>query len=299
MIKILPKLIVILGPTASGKTDLAVKLAKKFNGEIVSADSRQIYKEMNIGTAKPFKKELKSIPYHLIDIINPKQKFNAAIYKKLALKSIEKITQRGRTPFLAGGTGLYIQSILDNMEFPIVPAQKNLRANLEKKTEKELFKIYKKLDLQGSKFIDGKNKRRLIRAIEVCKVTKKPFWQQRKKGEALFNALLIGIKLSEEELEKRINIRVEKMLKLGLKKEVKKLVKKYGWKIQPLQTIGYQEWQDYFKKKIDEEEIKKQIILRTLQFSKRQMTWFKKDKRIKWIKNYKESEKLIEKFFTQ
>jgi len=299
MIKILPKLIVILGPTASGKTDLAVKLAKKFNGEIVSADSRQIYKEMNIGTAKPFKKELKSIPYHLIDIINPKQKFNAAIYKKLALKSIEKITQRGRTPFLAGGTGLYIQSILDNMEFPIVPAQKNLRANLEKKTEKELFKIYKKLDLQGSKFIDGKNKRRLIRAIEVCKVTKKPFWQQRKKGEALFNALLIGIKLSEEELEKRINIRVEKMLKLGLKKEVKKLVKKYGWKIQPLQTIGYQEWQDYFKKKIDEEEIKKQIILRTLQFSKRQMTWFKKDKRIKWIKNYKEAEKLIEKFFTQ
>jgi len=299
MIKILPKLIVILGPTASGKTDLAVKLAKKFNGEIVSADSRQIYKEMNIGTAKPFKKELKSIPYHLIDIINPKQKFNAAIYKKLALKSIEKITQRGRTPFLAGGTGLYIQSILDNMEFPIVPAQKNLRANLEKKTEKELFKIYKKLDLQGSKFIDGKNKRRLIRAIEVCKVTKKPFWQQREKGEILFNALVLGIKLPEKESEKRIKTRVKKMLKLGLKKEVKKLVKKYGWKIQPLQTIGYQEWQDYFNKKISEEEIRKKIILRTLQFSKRQMTWFKKDKRIKWIKNYKEAEKLIEKFFTQ
>jgi len=289
----LDKLIVILGPTGSGKTGLAVKLAKKFNGEIVSADSRQVYKGMDIGTAKPSKKEKRLVPHHLIDLIKPNQTFNAAVYKKLALKVIEDIESRDKIPFLVGGTGLYIKSIIDNINFPAVPAQKKIRKRMEKKTENELFKIYKKLDPDGAKFIDKNNKRRLIRAIEVCQVTKKPFWKQREKGQTLFNTLIIGIKLPEKELERRIKIRIEKMFKLGLEKEVKKLVKRYGWKISPLQTIGYQEWHEYFNKKTGRNEIKKQVILHTLQFSKRQMTWFKKDKRIKWIKNYKSAEKLV------
>jgi len=296
MKKGLQKLIVVLGPTASGKTDLVIRLAKKFNGEIVSADSRQIYKEMDIGTAKPSEKEMVKIPHYLIGFINPNQKFSVAIYKKLALKALKKIENQGKIPFLVGGTGLYIQSVVDNIEFPRVPAQNKLRKKLERKSEKELFRIYKQLDPKGARFIDKKNKRRLIRAIEVCTITKKSFWTQREKGKPLFAVLIIGVKLSKKELEKRIKKRVEKMIKSGLEKEMKRLVKKYGWKISPLQTIGYKEWKDYFDKKIGAESVEEKIRLHTIQFSKRQMTWFKRDKRIKWINNYKKAEKLIKKF---
>ncbi|MFQ6050022.1 MAG: tRNA (adenosine(37)-N6)-dimethylallyltransferase MiaA, partial [Candidatus Paceibacterales bacterium] len=295
----------ILGPTAVGKTDLAIKLAKKFNGEIISADSRQIYKGMTIGTAKPKRETgdrrqetsryvVSGIPHHLIDIIYPDENFNVAVYKKRALKVIRDIQKRGKLPFLVGGTGLYIQAIVDNIIFPKVPSRKRMRKELEAKTEKELFKIYKKLDPEGAKFIEKENKRRLIRAIEVCKVTKKSFWKQRKRGEPLFNTLQIGIKLPEKELKKRISKRVEKMFKLGLEKEAKNLIKKYKGAYS-LQTIGYQEWSDYFEDKIDKNKVKENIKLHTLQFARRQMAWFKRDKGIYWIKNYREAEKLIKK----
>jgi len=286
-----PKLIVILGPTATGKTGIAIKLAKQFNGEIISADSRQIYKKMAIGTAKPTKEELKAVPHHLIDFIKPNKDFNVALYKNKALKTIEEIYKKGKIPFLVGGTGLYIKAIVDNLSFPEVPPQKKLRKELEKKEIKELFKIYKKLDAQGAKFIDKNNKRRLIRAIEVCKATKKPFWQQRKKHESIFNVIQIGIKLPKKELEKRISKRTDKMFKLGLEKEVKRLSKKYS-KSPLLQTIGYQEW---FKNE-NRKEIKENIKMHTMQFAKRQMTWFKKDKRINWIQNYSQIKTLIKDF---
>jgi len=305
MLKRLPKIIVISGQTASGKTDLAIKLAKKFNGEIVSADSRQVYKGMNIATAKPRKTQkskvksqnyiVEGIPHYLIDVIYPNQDFNVAIYKKLAIKAIKDIQRRGKLPFLVGGTGFYIQSIVDNIEFPKVSPRKKLREKLEKKTEKGLFKIYKKLDPEGARFIEKENKRRLIRAIEVCKVTGKSFWQQRKKGEPLFDVLQIGIKLPKNELKRRVKKRVERIFKLGIEKEVKNLIKKYGW-ITPLQTIGYQEWKEYFERKINKEEVKKRIVLHTLQFIRRQTTWFKRDKTIKWIKKYQQAEKLIREF---
>jgi len=296
MMKKLPKLVVILGQTAAGKTALSVKLAKKFNGEIISADSRQIYEEMNIGTAKPTKKELKGIPYYLIEILPPDKEFNVAIYKKIATQTIREIQKMGKLPFLVGGTGLYIQAIVDNLQFPRALPQKKIREKLERKTEIKLFEIYKKLDPVGAKTIDKKNKRRLIRAIEVCKTTGEPFWKQRKRGKSLFDVLQIGIKVEKEELKKRVEKRVEKMFRDGLEKEVKQLVKKYGW-ITPLQTIGYQEWKDYFESKIEKEKVKKLIIQHTIQFAKRQMTWFKKDKRIHWIKTQKEAEKLIKNFF--
>ena len=298
-------LIVILGPTASGKSDLAVKLAKKFNGEIVSADSRQVYKGMDIGTAKPkgnwkleignWKFIVKGIPHYLLDVINPDQEFNAAIYKKLAIKKIKDIQKRNKIPFLVGGTGLYIQAVVDNIEFPKALPQKRLRKKLEKKSAKELFKIYQKLDPKGAKFIEKENKRRLIRAIEVCKATGKSFWQQRKKGKPLFEVLQIGLKLPKEELKNRITKRVEKMIKMGLEKEAKNLVKKYGW-ISSLQTIGYQEWKNLWEGKIDKKEVEKSIIQHTIQFARRQMTWFKRDQRIHWIKNYHQTEKLVKKF---
>jgi tRNA dimethylallyltransferase len=296
--KKLPKLIVILGPTASGKTNLAIKLAKEFSGEIISADSRQIYKEMDIGTAKPTKSELKTVPHHLVNIILPNQKFNVALYKKRAHPIIKDIQKRNKVPFLVGGTGLYIKAVVDNLSFPKVIWQKKLREKLEKKNTEQLFKMYKKLDPLGAKKIDKKNKRRLIRAIEVCQITKKPFWEQRRKQKPQFETLQIGIKLSQKVLKKRIKKRAALMLQKGLKKEAQKLFKKYG-DIPPLQTIGYQEWKgNNISGRLDkkEGEIKKDIILHTLQFAKRQMTWFKKEKRINWINNYSQAKKLIKNF---
>lgn len=289
------KLILILGPTASGKTETAVKLAGNLGGEIVSADSRQIYKEMNIGTAKPTKKELKGVPYHLIDIVSPKKDFNVAVYKKLAIKKIKEIQKKKRVPFLVGGTGLYIKAVVDNVGFPKVVPNKKLRKRLEGKTEKELFKIYKKLDPEGAKFIDKKNKRRLIRAIEVCKLTGEPFWQNRKKQKPIFDVLEIGIKINKSDLKKRVEERTKKMLELGLEKEAKKLFKEYG-EIPLLKTIGYQEFKDYFEGKITKEKVEELINIHTLQFIKRQMTWFKKDKKIIWLKKLSQIEKTIKSF---
>ncbi|MFA5169647.1 MAG: tRNA (N6-isopentenyl adenosine(37)-C2)-methylthiotransferase MiaB [Candidatus Paceibacterota bacterium] len=271
-----PKLVVVLGPTASGKTDLAVSLAKQFNGELISADSRMIYKGMDIGTNKP--KE----PHQMIDIVSPDEDFNVALYKKMAVEKIKEIQEKGKLPILVGGTGLYIKSIVENLDFPAIKADKKLRKELEKKTAEELFKMYQKIDKKGAEIIDRNNKRRLIRAIEVCLSTNESFFKERK-GEQLFNVLQIGIKVDKEELEKRISKRVDLMFKQGLEKEVKKLYKKYGFKIYPMQTIGYQEWQDYFKGLISKEEVKERIKINTFNFAKRQMTWFKKDKTIKWI----------------
>ena len=293
----LPKLIVILGQTATGKTEIAIRLAKKFNGEIVSADSRQIYKQMNIGTSKPTKKELSAVPHSLINIMEPDQAFNVVIFKKLAMKAIKSIHKNGKLPFLVGGTGLYIKAVVNNIDFPKIPPNKKMRKNLEKKTEKDLLVIYQKLDPEGAGFIEKNNKRRLIRAIEVSKATGKPFWEQRKEKGKIFDTLQLGIKTTQEELKERIERRVKKMIKLGLEKEVKKLIKKYG-KAPSLQTIGYQEWNEYFEGKIIKEKVKELIGLHTLQFSKRQMTWFKKDKKIAWVKGYNQAEKKIKDFLS-
>jgi len=279
-ILIKPKLIVVLGPTASGKTDLAIDLAKQFNGEIICADSRTIYKGMDIGTAKP--KELKGIPHHLIDIVSPDIDFNVALFKQEAIKKINEIIEKGKMPILAGGTGLYIKAIVENLEFPIVPANQKLRAKLEKKTIAELFEMYIKLDEEGSKIIDKNNKRRLIRAIEVSLALKESFFKKRKK-EPMYDVLQIGINIEKDELDKRIRKRVDNMIKQGLEKEVKKLSKKYRFNVPPMQTIGYREWESYFNKEATLEETIERIKINTIKFAKRQMTWFKKDKTIKWI----------------
>jgi len=288
------KLLVILGPTASGKSDLAIRIAKSFNGEIVSADSRQVYKEMNIGTAKPIKNNL----HHLLDFINPDKHFSAAQYKKLAYKTIKDIQNKGRLPILCGGTGLYISSVIENWQFPKIPPQERLRKELEKKSIEQLFEIYKKMDYNGAKFIDKKNKRRLIRAIEVCKTNNKSFWQQRKKNKPPFDALLIGVKLPKEELKRRIVKRAKKMIKMGLEAEVEILVKKYGW-ISSLQTIGYQEWKQYFDSKISKKEVQDLIELHTIQYSKRQMTWLKKISNAHWVTNEKEAIQLVSDFIAK
>lgn len=308
------KVVVILGPTASGKSDLALKLARKFNGEIICADSRQVYSEMAIGTASPFQNQkskvksqkykskfkIREIPHHIFHIVSPKKTFSVAQYQKLTIKTIKDIQKWGKVPFLVGGTGLYIKAIVDNLHFPKLKPSQKLRNELERKTCQELFIIYKKLDPHGAKQIDKNNKRRLVRAIEVCKITGQPFWAQRQKAAPLFDILQIGVDLPKPELEKRIYKRVEKMFKQGLEKEVKNLVKKYGWTKVLQNTIGYSEWGGC--KELNslqssarsltpckKNEVKNLISLHTIQFAKRQMTWFKKDGRILWVKNYQET----------
>jgi len=276
------KLIVLLGPTASGKTNMGIKLAKEFNGEIVSADSRLVYKKMDIGTAKP--KVLKGIKHHLIDIVNVEDKYNVALFKKDAEKAILSILKKGKTPFLVGGTGLYISSITENIDFPKIKPDLKLRKELEEKTKEELLEIYKKIDSAGAEIIDTKNKRRLVRAIEVA--FKRPFFRETKNAPE-YDILKLGIKVEKQELEKRINKRVDQMIKMGLEKEVNKLPSKS--KI--LETIGYREWKEYK----GNEEIKERIKINTFKFAKRQITWFKKDKSINWIKSYSEAKKFIKK----
>lgn len=208
----LKKLIVILGPTASGKSELAIKLAKKlapyqtegsgagFNGEIVSADSRQIYKEMDIGTGKITKKEMKSIPHYLLDVASPKRRFTVVQYRKLALKAINKIFEKGKVPILCGGTGFYIQAVVDGVVIPEVPPDWELRKKLEKKSVDELYKILKKLDPQRAKTIEKKNPRRLIRAIEIVLKTKKPV-PPLKFNPLPYPVLMLGIKRPKKRIE--------------------------------------------------------------------------------------------------
>jgi len=304
------KLIVILGPTASGKSELALYLAKKFNGYIISADSRQIYKYMDIGTAKPCQAQsakrkaqnyinIEDIPHYMIDIINPDQEFTVADYQKQVysiLNSRFKV-QDSKLPFLVGGTGLYISSIIDGLKIPRVPPDKTLRKKLNKFSVQKLFLKLKDLDPKLAKTIDKKNKRRLIRALEVCIKTGRPMSAQIKKELSSFDILKIGIKLPKKELHKQIDKRVDQMIKKGLVEEVKKLHQKgYGWSLPSMSGLGYKEIGLYLQGKISLNEAIKLIKLHTRQYAKRQMTWFKRDRRIKWVENKKEAEKLTKEF---
>ncbi len=308
----LPKLIIILGPTASGKTGLSLKLAKKFSGEVVNADSRQIYKGMDIGTGKieadkrRYKRGLTQITaggvvHHLLDIVSPDKEFTLAYYKKKAVAAIKNILKRGKVPFLVGGTGLYIQSVVDNLEIPAVPPNKKLRVQFEKEIKKPgaLAKWYKKLlklDPGAVDVVDKNNPRRIIRALEVCLATGRPFSKLREKGEPLFNVLQIGITLPREKLYENIDQRVEQMIKDDLVGETKKLLKKYKPDLPSMSGIGYKEAEDYLNGVYGISEAAQRIKFRTHAYARRQMTWFRRDKRIKWIRNYKEAEGKIKKW---
>ena len=290
------KLVVILGPTASGKSELAIKLAKKFNGEIVSADSRQVYKSLDIGTGKVTKKEMKGIPHHLLDVASPKRRFTVAQYRKLALKAINKIQKKNKIPILCGGTGFYIQAVVNGIIIPEVKPDWRLRSNLNKLSAAELYQKLKKLDPKRAKTIEKKNKRRLVRAIEIIMKTKKPV-PPFKKQPLPYPVLIIGIKKSLEELKKIIEKRFLKWLRQGLIKEVKNL-KKSGLSWKKIEDFGihYRVIAQYLQNKINYKEMIENSLKELRNYAKRQMTWFKRDKRIIWVKNYKEAEKLIKKF---
>jgi len=306
-------LIVILGPTASGKSELAVKLAKKFNGEIVSADSRQVYRDMDIGTGKvtpdtknssnfstgQVKKKYifihQGIPHYCIDVASPKRRFTVVQYRKLALKAINKILKKVHVPILCGGTGFYIQAVVDGIVIPEVPPDWKSRKQLEKKTVKELFNQLKKLDPKRAKTIEKKNKRRLIRALEIVKkIGPVPIL---KKKPLPYPVLMTGIKKSPEELRRRIKKRFFKWLKQGLIKEVINLRNSgLSWKKIEDFGIHYRVIARYLQNKINYEGMIEKSIIELQNYAKRQITWFKRDKRIHWVKNYNKAEKIIKKF---
>ena len=311
------KLVVILGPTASGKSELAIKLAKKFNGEIVSADSRQVYKSLDIGTGKvtpdtknssnfstgQAKKKYifthKGIPHYCIDVASPKRRFTVAQYRKLALKAINKIFEKGKVPILCGGTGFYIQAVVDGIVIPKVRPDWKLREKLEKKSVKELYQMLKKLDHQRSETIEKKNPRRLIRAIEIIMKTKKPV-PPLQKQPLPYPVLMIGIKKSTKELKELIKERFFKWLRQGLIKEVKNLRKSsLSWKKIEDSGIHYRAVARYLQDKINYQEMIKNSLKELQNYARRQMTWFKRDKRIHWLKNYQEAEKLIKEFLSK
>lgn len=289
------KLIVVLGPTASGKSDLAVKLAQKFNGEVISADSRQVYKGMDIGTGKITKKEMRGIPHYLLDVASPKSTFTVSRFQKFGKKAIDKILKKGKVPIICGGTGFYIEALVYDYKLPEVPPNPKLRQKLEKKSAGELFGQLKKLDPRRAKTIDKFNKRRLIRALEIILTTQKPVSPNALTHESAYDILLIGIKKPQEELKKLIAKRLEKRLRQGMIKEVENL-HKFGVSWKKLESFGleYRRIAEYLQNKISYAEMTSLLQKDIEHYAKRQMTWFKKNKNINWIENYKQAEKLID-----
>jgi tRNA dimethylallyltransferase len=264
------KIIVIVGQTASGKSDLAVKIAKKIGGEVISADSRQVYKNLNIGTGKITKKEMAGVPHHLLDVAEPKYQFTVDEYKKLADVKIKEILSRGKTPIICGGTGFYIDAVVEGIIMPKVPPNPKLRKLLAKKTTEQLFKLLIKLDETRARNIDSKNRVRLIRAIEIAKALGKV--PKIKKIKPKYKFLKIGLCLPMPELQKKIEKRVRKMFRSGQLSEIRKL-KKSGVSEKRLKEFGFEYYNPTYES----------VVKATLQYAKRQMTWFKRDKQIKWF----------------
>lgn len=297
------KLMVILGPTASGKTDLSVRLAKKYNGEVVSADSRQVYKGMDIGSGKVTKKEMQNVPHHLLDVANPRSKFTVAQYQKLALKAIKNIQKKNKLPILVGGTGFYIQSIIEDIVIPEVRPDWKLRKKLEKKSNEKLYKMLLRLDPKRAESIDKNNPRRLIRSLEIVISTGNPVPPLKLSAQGRpasgWDVLQIGIKKSPDKLKKLINKRLHKRLQNNaIIKEVKKLHKSLSWKRLEGFGLEYRYVAQYLQNKITYQEMIEKIQKDSEHFVKNQNTWFKRDKKIQWIKNYKEAVRLINKFLS-
>ena len=292
-----PKVVAIVGPTASGKTALSLLLAKQFNGEIISADSRAIYRGLDIGSAKPSLAERQAIPHHLLDIVKPNQVLTLSEYKVLAVQAITDISSRGKLPILVGGTALYIYAVLDNWQIPTVPANPSLRAELEKKTVSELYNMLMKTDPEAKEFIDPQNKRRIIRALEVVGMTGTKFSEQRQTGPVLFDSLILGVKKDEAEIKQAIATRTEVMLQAGLVAEVKGLLATgYSPALPALSGIHYKEIIAHLNGEYDLAEAVRLMNQNSWQLTKRQLTWFKRDERIQWVQDSAEAEKLLQIF---
>lgn len=285
------KIIVILGQTSTGKSDFAVEIAKQINGEIISADSRQVYKGMNLGTGKITKKEMKNIPHHLLNVASPKKIFSVINFQKIANKKIEEIIKKNKNPIICGGTGFYIDAIINGSVFPEVPPNKELRKELYQLNTVELGEYLKKLDFERFKTIDKNNNVRLIRAIEIAKsLGSVPKIETSKK----FEVLKIGLTLPEDILKKKIYIRIINRIKKGMIKEIKDLHENgLSWKRLYNFGLEYRYISLYLQNKLKKDEMIEKLNTETWHFAKRQKTWFKRDKNIIWINPLKQKDKNI------
>ena len=284
-----PKVIVICGPTASGKTALSIKLAKQINGEIISSDSMQIYKYMDIGTAKPEQEEMEGIKHHLIDFVEPNQRYSVAEFKQDAEKAIEEIVSKGKTPIIVGGTGLYVDSLIYGIEYQDIKIDEKYREQLEQRVEKEgLQKLYEEaqeIDPEAMAKISQNDKKRILRVLEIYKATGKNKTQQEieSRKEVKYDYKVFAINLEREILYERINKRVDIMIEKGLIQEVEKLLQKYDEFPTAMQGLGYKEVVEYLQGKTSKEEMIEKLKMETRRYAKRQITWFKKNKQTIWI----------------
>lgn len=311
------KVIVVYGPTASGKSDVAIKLAKKFDGEIISADSRQIFKGLNIGSGKVtqdqaglisrlFHKNKEGeffsgdVRHHLIDVAEPMEDYNVSHFKKDAERIIEEISSRGKIPIICGGTNFWIDSVVHDSQVPEVAPDTELRAELEQKNTEVLFEQLQKVDPRRSQTIDAKNKVRLVRAIEIAtKLGSVPELSMvnRQKLNVKYDFLQIGIKTEREKLNEKIKKRLDERFEDGMLIEVEELHEK-GVSFEWMERIGleYRWISRYLQKKVDFEEMKEKLYFDIIHFAKRQMTWLKRNKQIIWLKDYSQIKKEVKKF---
>ena len=291
-----PKAIVICGPTASGKTSLSIELAKKINGEIVSCDSMQIYKDMTIGTAKPTIDEMQGIKHYLIDFISPEERYSVADYKRDATKAMKEIISKGKVPIVVGGTGLYLEALIYNIEYNEIETDLKYREELEKIEEAEglekLYKMANEIDKKAMEKISHKDKKRIFRVLEIYHSTGKTKTEleiESRRNEPEFDYLLFGITMDREKLYDRINKRVDLMMEQGLIEEVENLLKKYKDFPTAMQGLGYKEVVEYLKGITTKEEMIEKIKMETRRYAKRQITWFKRIKNIIWLDGLKDT----------
>ena len=285
------KVIVIAGPTASGKTSLSIELAKRINGEIISSDSMQIYKDMNIGTAKVTKEEAQGIKHYLVDCISPEERYTVSDFKKDAENAIEEILSKGKTPIVVGGTGLYINSLIYGIEYQDMDFDEEYREELMKKAEtedglKELFEQAKLIDEKAVQNISSNDAKRIIRILEIYKatgMTKTQIEELSRKNGVKYDYHVFIANMERNKLYERINLRVDIMIEQGLVQEVKDLISKYGKFPTAMQAIGYKEVVEFLDGNITYEEMIEKIKQESRHYAKRQLTWFRKDKSFTWL----------------
>ena len=285
-----PKIIVICGPTASGKTALSIKLAKKIDGEIVSADSMQIYEDMDIGTAKPTIEEMDGVKHYLIGNVSPTVRYSVASFKRDALTAIQEIVKKGKTPIIVGGTGLYVDSLVKGIEYDDLEIDLKYREQLESILEKEglenLYEKAKKIDPEAMKKISRNDKKRIFRVLEIYHATGKTKTMQEiesRKKENPYEYIVFAIDIEREKLYERINKRVDIMLENGLVEEVKSLISKYKELPTAIQGLGYKEVVSFLNNEISYDEMVEKIKQETRRYAKRQLTWFRRNEQITWI----------------
>jgi tRNA dimethylallyltransferase len=300
----LPRVVFVVGPTSSGKTKLGLRLAAALNGEVINADARQIYRDVDIGTGKPRGKRLRrgsqtvymveGVAHHLMDVIPPEKQYSVAEWRDDAMKAIRSVIKRGKLPIVVGGTGLYVSALIDNYQFPKVEAQPAMREALASKTLDELVQALLVADPAAQQIVDLKNKRRVIRALEVVTFSGQKFSEVRGKAEPLVDAFQVGLRLTPEDLYERMERSINRMFREGLVHEVEGLLKKgIPMDVPAMTSIGYSDVARHLNGELSLDDVRDLIKRRTRQYTKRQWTWFKRDHRIHWAESDDEALKSV------